>query len=62
MEQNFLLRSPELVIKVIQVLKVHKELQVFLVVMVRLEHKVRQDQQVHKVLKGIRDYKVHRHT
>ena len=62
MEQNFLLRSPELVIKVIKVLKVHKELQVFLVVMVQLEHKVRQDQLVHKVLRDIKDCKVHRHT
>ena len=59
-----MLRSLELVIKVIQVLRVHKDKMECLVVMVRLEHKVQQDPQdqlVHKVLKGIRDYKVHRH-
>ena len=60
MEQNFLLRSPELVIKVIQVLKVHKDAGVLggdgaTGAQIQMEL-------VHKVLIGHQGYKVHRHT
>jgi hypothetical protein len=61
MEQNFLLRSLELVIKVIQVHKVHKVHKVQMVCLVVMVHKGLLEQLEHKVLRDIRDYKVHRH-
>ena len=58
MEQKFLLHLPELVIREIQVLQVHKEQQVPVEAVV---HKVLQEQLVLKVLKVIKDCREHKH-
>ena len=58
MEQKFLLHLPELVIRVIQVLQVHKEHQVPVEAVV---HKVLQEQLVLKVHKVIKDCREHKH-